>query len=94
MIIDGWMDGWMGGWVDGQMDSWGHLHSTGFCQRFPKLYNTWGVSEKLLSGTFLYLEDVFYLLEIPDRNHDGWDHLHSSGFCLRFPKMYNTWHVK
>ena len=28
---------------DGDPDGWGHLHSTGFCPRFPKMYNTWGV---------------------------------------------------
>ena len=53
-----------------------------------------GVLIEKLSGTFLYLEDVLYLLEVPDRDHDGWDYLHSTGFSLRFPKMYNTWHVK
>ena len=29
--------------LDGDPDGWGHLHSTGFCPRFPKMYNTWGV---------------------------------------------------
>ena len=23
---------------------WGHLHSTGFCLRFPTMYNTWGIN--------------------------------------------------
>ena len=28
---------------DGDPDGWGHHHSTGFCPRFPKMYDTWGV---------------------------------------------------
>ena len=28
---------------DGDYDGWGHLNSTGFCLRFPKIYNIWGV---------------------------------------------------
>ena len=28
---------------DDHHDGWGNLHSTGFCLRFPKMYNTWGV---------------------------------------------------
>ena len=52
--------------------------------------------EKWLSGTSLYMEDVFDLLgvlEVPDGDHDSWSHLHSTGFCLGFPKMENTWGV-
>ncbi len=33
-------------------------------------------SEKLLSRTSLYLEDVIHLPEVPDVDHDGWSHLH------------------
>ena len=32
-------------------------------------------SEKLLR-TYLYLEDVIHLPEVPDVDHDGWSHLH------------------
>ena len=55
------------------------------------------LSEKWLSRTTLYLEDILNLLEVPevpDGDHDGWVHLHSTGFCLRFPKMYITEGVK
>ena len=28
---------------DGDPNDWDHLPSTGFCARFQKMYNTWGV---------------------------------------------------
>ena len=31
---------------EGYHDGWGHLDWTGFCLRFPKIYNTWGVKWK------------------------------------------------
>ena len=89
MIMDGWMDRWTDGWIVGAI-----FIPQDFASDFQNCIILGVLSEKLLSGTFLYLEDVLYLLEVPDGDHDGWDHLHSSGFCLRFPKMYNTWHVK
>ena len=55
------------------------------------------LSEKWLSRTSLYLEDVLDILEVPevpDEDHDSCGYLHSIGFYLRFPKMYNTWGVK
>ena len=33
---------------DEDPDGWGHLHLTGFCQRFPKMYNTWGVKQNMV----------------------------------------------
>ena len=34
------------------------------------------LSEKWLSGTSPYLEDILHPPEVPDGDHDGWDHLH------------------
>ena len=28
---------------EGDHDGWGQVYYTGFCLRFPKIYNTWGV---------------------------------------------------
>ena len=82
---------------NGDHDGWDHLHSSGFCLRFPKMYNTWHLSEKWLSRTSLYLQDILDLPEVPevpDGDPDVWGHIHSTGFCLRFPKIYKTSGVK
>ena len=34
------------------------------------------LSQKLLSGTYPYLEDVLHPPEVPVGDHDGWDYLH------------------
>ena len=55
------------------------------------------LSEKKLSGTSLYMEDILELLEVPEVPHgdpDVWGHLHLTRFCLRFPKMYKNCDVK
>ena len=51
------------------------------------------LSEKELSRTSLYLEDILDLLEVPEVNDgdpDVWSNLYSTGFCL---ELYNTWGV-
>ena len=40
------------------------------------MYNTWILSEKLLSGTSPNFEDIIHLPGVPDGDHDDWGHLH------------------
>ena len=68
-----------------------------FAWHFQKCIILGVLSEKWLSRTSLYLEDILNLLEVPevsDGDHDGWSHPHLTGCCLTFSKMYNTWGVK
>ena len=46
------------------------------------------LSEKGLSGTSPYLEDIPHHPEVHHNYHDGWYNLHWTGFCLRLPKIY------
>ena len=82
-----WGSWWWSWWLGSPSFNW-------ILPEVSKKYITLGVfSEKFLSRTSLYLEDVIHLPEVPDVDHDGWSHLHWTGFCLRFPKIYNTWGV-
>ena len=47
-----------------------------FALGFQKYIILGVVSEKYLSGTSLYLDDVLHPPEVPDGDHDGWGHLH------------------
>ena len=70
-----------------------HPSLIGFCLTFSKCIILGVLSEKWLSRTSLYLEDIIDLLEVPevpDGDHDGWSHPHLTGFCLTFSKMYNN----
>ena len=53
----------------------GH-HKLDFAQGFQKYIILLVFSEKLLSRTSPYLEDVIHLPEVPDGDQDGWGHLH------------------
>ena len=61
---------------DGNHDDFDQIHQTGFCLRFPKIYNARVFSGKLLSGTSTYLEDVLHPPEVPDSDLDGQGQLH------------------
>ena len=77
--MDGQTDGQMNGQTDRQtdrrinrqMDGWmGYLHSTGFCLRFLKLYNTWHVNTtKVIGGRPLIIDQMDGQT---DRRTDGW----------------------
>ena len=41
------------------------------------------ISEKILSGTIPYLEDILHPTRVPEGDHDNCNHLHQ--------KIYNTW---
>ena len=47
-----------------------------FVRGFQKYIILGVLSEKLLSGTSPYLEDILHLPVVPDGYHDVWGHLH------------------
>ena len=47
-----------------------------FARGFQKYIILGVLSEKLLSGTSPYLEDILHPPEVPNGDHDGWSHLY------------------
>ena len=60
------------------LDGWGHLHWTWswcWCWCWCCCWVEGVLSEKWLSGTSPYLEDILQPPEVPDADHYGWGHL-------------------